>query len=87
MNKKIKMRVWWMPQVGADATFYIPVKSVEEARKYMDILAAYDAFQYNHHSEGTDDYFDEVDDYIESHDDASEFEEFTRELLSQVTFD
>lgn len=32
MNKKIKMRVWWMPQVGADATFYIPVKSVEEAR-------------------------------------------------------
>lgn len=39
------------------------------------------------HGEGTDDYYDEVDDYIESHDDASEFEEFTRELLSQVTFD
>lgn len=112
MDKKIKMRVWWMPQVGANATFYIPVKSVEEARKYMDILAAYDAFQYNHHikpdycnigglqvwdenekdwcdwhGEGTNDCYDEVDDYIESHDDASEFEEFTRELLSQVTFD
>lgn len=101
-----------MPQVGEDATFYIPVKSVEEARKYMDILVAYDAFQYNHHikldycntgglqvwdenekdwcdwhGEGTDDYYDDVDDYIESYDDASEFKEFTRELLSQVTFD
>lgn len=41
-----KMRVWWMPQVGANATFYIPVNSIEEARKYMDILAAYDEFQY-----------------------------------------
>lgn len=43
-----KMRVWWMPQVGANATFYIPVKSIEEAKKFMDVLAAYDCFQYNH---------------------------------------
>ena len=28
------MRVWWIPQVGADATFYVPVETVEEA---MDI--------------------------------------------------
>lgn len=43
-----KLRVWWMPQIGIDATFYVPVKSPEEAKKVMDILAAYDCFQYNH---------------------------------------
>lgn len=43
-----KMRVWWMPQVGVDATFYIPIKSIEEAGEFMDILSAYDCFQYNH---------------------------------------
>ena len=43
-----KMRVWWIPQVGAGATFYIPVETVEEAKKVMDMLAAYDCFQYNH---------------------------------------
>ena len=43
-----KMRVWWVPQLGAGATFYIPVKSIEEAKKFIDILAAYDCFQYNH---------------------------------------
>lgn len=45
-----KMRVWWMPQVPfrEDTTFYIPVKTVEEAKKIMDTLAAYDCFQYNH---------------------------------------
>lgn len=47
MNNK-KMRVWWIPQVGAKATFYVPVESVEEAKKFMDMLAAYDCFQYNH---------------------------------------
>lgn len=43
-----KMRIWWMPQVGANATFFIPVETVEEAKKFMDILAAYDCFQHNH---------------------------------------
>lgn len=43
------MRVWWIPQVGAtDSVFYIPVKSAEEAKKFMDVLSAYDCFQYNH---------------------------------------
>lgn len=42
-----KMRVWWCPQVGIEKNFYIPVQSVEEAKKVMDILAAYDCFQYN----------------------------------------
>lgn len=43
-----KMRVWWIPQAGVDAVFYVPVKTVEEAKKVMDMLAAYDCFQYNH---------------------------------------
>lgn len=42
---KEKLRVWWIPQVGLSDTFYIPVKSVEEGKKVMDILVAYDAFQ------------------------------------------
>ena len=42
---KEKLRVWWIPQVGLSDAFYIPVKSVEEGKKVMDILAAYDAFQ------------------------------------------
>lgn len=40
-----KLRVYWIPQVGACEPFYIPVKDVIEAKKVMDILAAYDAFQ------------------------------------------
>lgn len=41
-----KLRVWWMPQIGATGeTFHIPVQSVEEGKKVMDILSAYDAFQ------------------------------------------
>lgn len=44
-----KMRVWWTSQVGTNATFYIPVETVKEAKKLLDILAAYDCFQYNHH--------------------------------------
>lgn len=43
----MKMRVWWIPQIGIDKAFYIPVKTVEEAKKFMDLLAAYDCFQYN----------------------------------------
>lgn len=41
-----KLRVWWIPQVGTEQTFYIPVNSVEEGKKMIDVLAAYDAFQY-----------------------------------------
>lgn len=40
------LRVWWIPQVGADGeVFYIPVDTVEEGKKIMDLLAVYDAFQ------------------------------------------
>lgn len=40
-----KLRVWWIPQVGCDGTFYVPVESVEEGKKILDLLAAYDAWQ------------------------------------------
>ena len=41
-----KLRVWWIPQVGAiSEAFYVPVQSVEEGKKVLDMLAAYDAFQ------------------------------------------
>lgn len=46
MSENSKLRVWWIPQVGATGEpFYVPVQSVEEGKKVMDILAAYDAFQ------------------------------------------
>ena len=45
----MKMRVWWIPQIGTEnGTFYVPVQTVEEGRKVLDILAAYDAFQLQH---------------------------------------
>lgn len=40
-----KMRVFHIPQVGYNAVLYIPVESVREAKKVMDILACYDLFQ------------------------------------------
>ena len=41
-----KLRVWWIPQVGSiSEAFYVPVQSVEEGKKVLDMLAAYDAFQ------------------------------------------
>lgn len=41
-----KMRVWWIPQVGVNAIFHVPVHSVIEATKIMTVLAIYDEFQY-----------------------------------------
>jgi len=40
-----KLRVWWIPQVPMEA-FYINVKSVDEARKILQVLANYDTFQF-----------------------------------------
>lgn len=40
-----KLRVWWIPQVGIDEVFYVPVNNPEEGKKLLDVLAAYDAFQ------------------------------------------
>lgn len=41
-----KMRVWWIPQVGGGCpTFYVPVETIEEAAKTLNMLADYDNFQ------------------------------------------
>ena len=40
-----KLRVWWIPQIGIEKSFYIQVNNPIEARKIMDVLGAYDKFQ------------------------------------------
>ena len=41
-----KMRVWWIPQFGMlGDPFYIPIKTVEEGKKFLDVLSAYDIYQ------------------------------------------
>lgn len=40
-----RLRVWWIPRVGIKQAFYVPVSTVEEGKKILDLLAAYDAFQ------------------------------------------
>lgn len=52
MKNKV-MRVWWIPQVGfGGEAFHIPVESVEEAKKIMDVLAFYDCYQLNNNIKG-----------------------------------
>ena len=42
-----QMRIWHIPQVGASVpTFYVPVASVQEASKLLDVIWDYDNFQY-----------------------------------------
>lgn len=45
-------RVWWNPQVGRCKLFYIPVRSPEEGKMVLDILSAYDYFQFNNKIKG-----------------------------------
>ncbi len=39
------MKVWWIPQVPMKA-FEVEVSSIEEGVKLLDVLAKYDAFQF-----------------------------------------
>lgn len=39
------LRVWWIPQVPMKA-FYTPVRNLREAKLLLDVLANYDAFQF-----------------------------------------
>lgn len=45
MPKEGDLVVWWIPQVPMKA-FEVPVKNIDEAKLLMDVLAAYDFFQY-----------------------------------------
>jgi len=41
----MKLRVWWIPQVPMKP-FRVPVESVREGVKLMNVLADYDLFQF-----------------------------------------
>lgn len=42
-----KLRVWWIPQLGADIpTYHKEVSSIQEAKVVMDVLAEYDDYQF-----------------------------------------
>jgi len=43
--EKGDLKVWWVPQVPMKA-FDVPVATVAEGVKVMDVLAQYDAFQF-----------------------------------------
>lgn len=45
--KEGMLRIWWIPQVPMKA-FNYPVKSVNEAKKILNLLADYDLFQLAH---------------------------------------
>lgn len=45
------MRVWHCPQVPM-ASFYVPVGSVDEAKRLIAVLGHYDAFQYDNRVKG-----------------------------------
>ena len=45
MSKPGDLRVWWIPQVPG-RPFHVLVSSVAEGVKIMDVLAAYDKFQF-----------------------------------------
>jgi hypothetical protein len=41
------LRVWWIPQVPGKS-FYVPVADLDEAIRVTEMLASYDAFQFEH---------------------------------------
>lgn len=45
------LQVWWIPQVPGHP-FHVPVGSVQEAVRIMDLLAQYDQFQLDNHIKG-----------------------------------
>lgn len=49
--KEGDLRVWHIPQVPGKA-FRVPVVSLKEAKKLLDVLADYDAFQYKNRIKG-----------------------------------
>lgn len=49
MKNAQKLRVWWIPQVGAGIpTYHKEVGTIEEGKLLMDTLAEYDAYQLEH---------------------------------------
>jgi hypothetical protein len=63
----MQLRVYWFPEVPCEP-FYIPVRTLREARLVLDALAIYDGFQSAHrikpdyHNAGGLEVFDPEDD-------------------------
>lgn len=82
-----KLRVWWIPQVPM-TPFRVPVASVEEGVKIMDVLALYDLFQLAHNikpdysNAGGLDVWNEADRDWESWEDEETGEDDPREYLT-----
>jgi hypothetical protein len=49
--KEGDLKVWWIPQIPGKA-FEVPVVSVDEAKKLLNVLGEYDAFQFNNRIKG-----------------------------------
>lgn len=87
-----KLRVWWVPQIPMEA-FYIPVESPEEGKNVMDLLAAYDCFQYNHNvkpdycNNGGLQYFNEEDNEWEDwyYDDGKNYYDNLDEYIEEMS--
>ena len=45
------LRVWWVPQIPMPS-FNVPVTSVADGVRIMEILASYDDFQFRHRVKG-----------------------------------
>lgn len=45
------LRVWWIPQIPMPS-FIVPVADLEAAHLILDVLAAYDAFQFENGVKG-----------------------------------
>lgn len=41
------LRVWWIPQIPMKP-FFVDIESLKEGVKLLDVLAQYDAFQFEH---------------------------------------
>lgn len=46
--KQGDLRVWWIPQIGMNGVFHVPVPSPAVAKLVMSTLANYDLFQLEH---------------------------------------
>ena len=94
-----KLRVWHMPQLGCDATLYVPVKTTEEGKKVMDLFACYDLFQLENNikpdysnASGIEIFNEEEQEWedwyletdIDYFEDNKEMQKYTKELFGQL---
>lgn len=96
--EKEEKRVCWIPQVGVSKAFYIPVQSIEEGKKLLQLLAAYDCFLYNKNLRSDYCNFGAIQVYNSEDQDWEDWEDwdeelsqdlksFSDKLFSQVHFD